>query len=546
MGQITYKINTGTPNFTVHLEPSVSPDQVQTSLGIYSFTGLSAGTYNISITDSNGCIGFKNNIVVGSAPALEITFDDITYADLLIDGVSSGVTDWNIFFDLPASGTSFTSVLVSGNTVSLYGGSGITLKDSMFDDVNNYGTHLISFIDNANCVIAAGYDVFGAYNNLGCTGLTTVSLPACTSIGGLYGYTFDNAISLTSVNLPSLTTMTDSIYTGYDFAHCTSLTTISLPLVQNVSNSCFSNCYLLTSINLPSCTSLGSDVNDNNVFVAIGENTITLTVSDVLMSCNGGLPDGDIQTLQSFNIVNIIISTPALEIIFDDITYADLLINGVSSGVTDWNIFFDLPASGTSFTSVWVSGNTVSLYGGSGITLKDSMFDDVNNYGTHLISFIDNINCINAVGYDVFGADNYLGCTGLTTVSLPVCTTFNDCCTFRGATSLVNVYLPNLTTIVGIEHFSNCSSLLSINLPLLQNVSNTCFYGCSGLKTIRLPSCTSIGSTFGDDNVFTNIIGNTISLTIPSALMTCNTGNNPDGDIMSLISNNPLMTIILV
>ena len=63
MAQIIYKINTGTPDFTAHLEPSVSPDQVQNALGTYSFTDIAADTYSITIIDSNGCIGFKDNII---------------------------------------------------------------------------------------------------------------------------------------------------------------------------------------------------------------------------------------------------------------------------------------------------------------------------------------------------------------------------------------------------------------------------------------------------------------------------------------------------
>jgi len=44
------------------------------------------------------------------------------------------------------------------------------------------------------------------------------------------------------------------------------------------------------------------------------------------------------------------------------------------------------------------------------------------------------------------------------------------------------------------------------------------------------------------DYVFTNIAGQTITLTIPSALMTCN-GGNPDGDIQYLQANNTVTII---
>ena len=546
MGQIIYKINTGTPNFTVHIEPSVSPDQVQTALGTYAFTGITTGTYSISIIDSNGCFGFKNNIIVGSN-ALEITFNDITYADLIIDGSSSNVTDWNTFFSLPSSGTSFTNVTVTGNTVLLFGGAGIKVNDSLFSDPNGYGANLISFVDNASCITSLGYNVFGNDSYFGCTGLTTVSLPACTSIGSYYnptgsqGCAFCGATSLINVNLPSLI-MTAG---GCNFCSCTSLSSISLPLVQHISNSDFNSCTELTSINLPSCIDLGANLLDNSIFTNISGNNITLTVPEFLMYCNNNTPDGDIQTLQSNNTVTVLTaSATALNISFIDISYADLIISGSSSNVSNWNTYFNLPSSGKSFDSVKVFGNTVSLYGGSGITLSNS-FENYG-YGSGLIRFIDNANCIIGLNYDVFGADNYGGCTGLTTVSLPACTSIgedNMCCTFSGTISLSNVYLPSLITLSGFNNFTGCIGLTSIYLPLVQNiVGYTVFDGCTGLTTIYIPSCTNLGPDVGNNNIFAAISGNNITLTVPSALMTCDSGN-PDGDIVALQGSNTVTVV---
>ena len=64
------------------------------------------------------------------------------------------------------------------------------------------------------------------------------------------------------------------------------------------------------------------------------------------------------------------------------------------------------------------------------------------------------------------------------------------------------------------------------------------------LTTINLPSCINLGKTVGYDNVFDSILGNTITLTVPSALTTCNSGN-PDGDIQYLQANNTV-TIVTV
>jgi hypothetical protein len=81
-------------------------------------------------------------------------------------------------------------------------------------------------------------------------------------------------------------------------------------------------------------------------------------------------------------------------------------------------------------------------------------------------------------------------------------------------------------------------------LPLSETIGHAAFYGCTSLTIINLPSCTNLGDTTGYDGVFESIIGQTITLTVPAALETCN-GSEPDGDIVDLAANNTA-TIIYV
>ena len=162
--------------------------------------------------------------------------------------------------------------------------------------------------------------------------------------------------------------------------------------------------------------------------------------------------------------------------------------------------------------------------------------------------------------YDAFGDDNEDGCRNLTelslpalliaddfafyamgrnmpttTINLPLLTTANDYC-FGVCRSLTTINLPSLTT-AGDYCFNGCINLKTINLPQLITADNNCFQNCVSLTTINLSSCTDLGGTVLDNQVFTGISGKTILATFNSLLATCNSGS-PDGDIQTLVANN--------
>lgn len=230
----------------------------------------------------------------------------------------------------------------------------------------------------------------------------------------------------------------------------------------------------------------------------------------------------------------------ALKLTFDDIANAALLIGGDASDVADWNTFFDLPTNGTPFTSVTVDGNEVSLFGGSGITLRSGLFVGDGTYVTSLLSIVDEADCVVACetigNLSPFVDDGNIYNTALTTVDLPVCLTIGYAC-FSGCYSIITVNIQNLINIEDYCFDSNIS-LTTLNFPNATTVGQS-FTNCMAVTTINLSSCTSLGTTTGDDNVFSGIIGNTITLTCPAALLTCN-GGAPDGDLCFLNDNNTL------
>jgi len=233
-----------------------------------------------------------------------------------------------------------------------------------------------------------------------------------------------------------------------------------------------------------------------------------------------------------------------LELTWDDI--ANVPVADAYS-VSDWNIFFNLPNYGTAFTSVEVAGNVVTLKGGSGITLISMLFD--NN--VNLIEVHDS-GCVISVGVQCFnwctsliaidlpllvhaGQTSFFYCYQVQTFNFPLLRTAGDEC-FGYCYSANPIYCPILET-TGMGCFDRCSSVSIFNFPLLTTVGHSCFTFCTSATVFNLASCVDLGTSVGYDYVFSYISGQTIALTVPTALMTCN-GGDPDGDIQDLQANN--------
>lgn len=217
--------------------------------------------------------------IANPALALRLTFDNIAKA--------SSVSVWNTFFDLPTNGTPFTSVGVAGNEVSLYGGIGLNISAALFSGF----TTLVGIYDDLGIVTAIDDNAFedatglvtanlpyaitvGASSFKGATGLTTlvltrmttagadaffdsgltsISLPAATTLGTqVFGKTVPNA-TLTNVSLPVCVTIGQGC-----FGQNTGLTTVTAPVLTAVPDFAFYLCSALVTISLPAATTLGT------------------------------------------------------------------------------------------------------------------------------------------------------------------------------------------------------------------------------------------------------------------------------------------------
>lgn len=161
---------------------------------------------------------------------------------------------------------------------------------------------------------------------------------------------------------------------------------------------------------------------------------------------------------------------------------------------------------GSNFTSMINVGNTQRFYGGSNISLTNP----VTNWSSatftyaHLISVNDIGGAIIEVGNNVFQ-----NCEALEYLNLPK------------------------AQILGEHVFQTCGVLKYVNLPSTKTLGLESFNSSNALQTLNINKCTSMGT-----DVFININGASITITLPSSLVT-----NPNIVALSLVNDVTLKTV---
>jgi uncharacterized protein (TIGR02145 family) len=450
------------------------------------FTGVPYDTYDIVETPVSGYTpAYDINPVTVNAgnpdavvtitneyvPAgLKITWDDILNVPV---ADPDSVSDWNTFFGFDTDPTLYTtvfsSVFVVGDSVYLMGGSGITLKDWLFTR-----SPLISIVDTG-LVIAAAESTFNGLINI-----TTVDLPYLISAG-------DDCFSgcnTINYNLPLMESAGNDCFNGNTYTPI-----FDFPSLVTIGDGCFNDCLAATTFDLPVCIDLGTTHLDNAVFLRIDSNTITLTVPAVLMTCNGGAPDGDITYLIANNTVTV----------FDPLgnqlypPAAPVWTTFRSTGANQFNAIIVLPTDiGVPLTVDFGDGlGTVDFYNnnkkGGGFAFFVSYDYSIGGVaGDYDISFdlsliVDAIyiSCYNS---DILTPPVLTGLTALVTLDLAGCTQLVDPPVLTGLTALQTLNLNACTQLVDPPVLTGLTALQSLNLYDCTQLAGT--LDCTGLVAL--------------------------------------------------------------
>ena len=93
------------------------------------------------------------------------------------------------------------------------------------------------------------------------------------------------------------------------------------------------------------------------------------------------------------------------------------------------------------------------------------------------------------------GSNAFYSCSGLTSVTIPNSVTSIGSYAFQFCSALTSVTIPNSVTSIEASAFNGCSGLTSVTIPnSVKSIGEWAFNGCSGLTSVRIPnSVTSIG-----------------------------------------------------
>ena len=416
--------------------------------------------------------------------------DTFVYENVAESTTVPTVTAVALFDDTTETVTSeFTYEILNGSYASITKYTGSSANVVVPEKIDSYIVQKIAqnaFANNKtleSLLLPESVESIGDNAFNGCTALTLIGFDdALTSIGQ---YAFNGCTGLTTISLP------DSVETlGYKaFRNCSNLEDINIALSWNKSGSgVCEGCTRLTSIAVPE----GMMALPNNAFNGCESlrsislpSTLTSIGNKAFDSCSGlsaiSIPNG-VQTIGSYAFSSC---TGLTDIEIPEGVTA--IANGLFNG--------DTGLKGVALPTGIKSIGQYAFNGCTGLTTI-SLPDSVETLGYKAFRNCSNLQNINIplgwkeVGYRYSYGDGYifLGCTKLTSITVPEGITVLPDYAFRGCSSLTSISLPSTLTSIGSYAFSGCSGMSAISIPdSVQSMGKSAFSGCTGLAGIEIP-----------------------------------------------------------
>ena len=435
----------------------------------------------------------------------------------------------------------------------------VTYKEAPSSDYPNYP----NLSGNLNIPERAYYggvsylvSSINAYAFMGCTGLTSVTIPkSVTSIGGsaFYGCTgltsivvvsgnpkYDsrnncNAIIETATNtlvygcknttIPnSVTSIGNSAFNG-----CTGLTEVTIPnSVTTIGGNAFSGCTGLTEVTIPnSVTTI-----DKETFkgcTGLKEVTIPNSVTTIgygaFSGCTGLTEVTIPNSVKTIGIDAFRGCTGLTEVTIPNsvTTIGNSAFSGCT-GLTEVAIGNSVTTIGEyAFSMCWGLNSIVVNSGNTKYDSRNNCNAIIETATNTLISGCKTTIIPNSV--TTIGNSAFSGCTGLTEVTIPNSVKTIGGNAFSSCTGLTEVTIPNSVTTIGYGAFSHCTGLTEVTIGnSVTSIGSYAFSDCTGLNLII--SHPLVPPTINSDTFYNVSTNNVILIVYSSSYSTTNYWNN--------------------
>ena len=378
-GSATVSVTGGTPGYNYSWSPSGGTTDTA--------SGLSAGTYTVTITDANSCTAIQSFTITQpnavTTPILQTTQTFCLGNNLtnLVASVSSG--DTLVWYASPSGSTALvnTTLLQSGNTYYAEALNSIGCSSVRIPVLTIFETILPTVVTQnitASLNAAGTASITAAQINNGSTDNCSIASVTVSPSSFTCANVGPNTVTLTVTDVNGNVTTGTAIVTVVD-------TTLPTVVTQNITaslNAAGTATISASQVNNGSTDNCGiaSITASPTTFTCsnIGANTVTLTVTDLFGNSSTGtavvtVTDAILPTVVTQNI-SLALNTSGL---------ATITAAQINNGSTDNCGIASISVSPTSFTSANIGANTVTL-----------TVTDVNgniNTATAIVTIQDNI-----------------------------------------------------------------------------------------------------------------------------------------------------------